>query len=178
MTRARLTAALAAIVLLVLIAALASAGGHTTHADPATARIDACARTATPDFFARLPAGMHAVALDDLITGVIEDQANIPPEMQKWLQMREIDSGGERVGIIAVIPAGNQRAELLNEFVARSMQNGSPPPQQVGGATLVHLSTAYGEISAALTFSGCRAVLIATRNDATTLSAVARQRGK
>ena len=48
----------------------------------------------------------------------------------------------------------------------------------VGGATLVHLSTAYGEISAALTFSGCRAVLIATRNDATTLSAVARLRGR
>jgi hypothetical protein len=115
---------------------------------------------------------MRASPLNDLISGAIEDQANIPPDMQKWLQIREIDTGADRIGVIAVIPAGNQRANLLNEFMSRAMRAGSSPPREVGDATLVHLSTAYGEVSAAIAFRGCRAVLVATRDDTTTLAAM------
>jgi hypothetical protein len=169
----RLAIAVATACAVAAIAVLASAGSRTTRADPATTSIEACARTPGLNVFARLPAGMHAAPLDDLIVGMIEDQISVPPEMQKWLQMRQINRGTTRIGVMAVVPAGNQRASLLNAFVSRAMRAGSSTPRQVGGATLVHLSTAYGNISAAMTLRGCRAVLVASRNDATTMLVIA-----
>jgi hypothetical protein len=165
--RARIGLAAGCILAVVLIALLAAQGGTPSkRPDPAVASVEACARRPAPDLLARLPAGLSARPLDSLVTGAAVDRLAIPAEISNRITAREIDSNGQLVAAVMVMPAGAERARLLEAVVTQA--GGLPEEVRLGGTTgtLVRLRVSGRAVVGIVAFTGCRALFVGGEDEA------------
>ena len=162
------------IVGLALIALLASRGGHQRTSNPRAASVAACARSPAPNLYSRLPRGIVAAPVDDVVAGFVADQLNLPAEIERRLDMRLLESHGRRLALVVVMPVGRERQDVLGEFATRARQTTGAKPRSVRlgrkSGTLFRLEVAGRRGSGLVTFVGCRAVLVGARSDGTVLA--------